>query len=70
MRYGIAPVTLDQQHQLDRELMRLHGLSPYGSGLDAALEQLHVEAFANTKPRPPRLLARDGVVEFEDILVD
>jgi hypothetical protein len=31
---------------------------------------LHAEAYADVKPRPVRLLARDGMVELLDVLVD
>ena len=51
-------------------LCRALQISPFGDQLEQALTALHEEAFADQKPRPTRLLARDGVVELVGILVD
>jgi hypothetical protein len=67
--YGIVQRNTDLQHELDRELMRAYQIEPFGDALDAQLEELHREAYPGPH-RPPRLLARDGVVELADILVD
>jgi hypothetical protein len=69
-RFGMVKATEEAQHRLDRELCRVHGLSPFGEDLERALDQLHLEAYAGVKPHPPRLMARDGPVELEDILRD
>jgi hypothetical protein len=69
-RFGITRGTTDAQYQLDRELCRVHRIDLFDARLDELLEELHVEAYRDVKPRPPRLLARDGVVELVDIMVD
>jgi hypothetical protein len=69
-RYGITKATVDQQYALDSALCRIHRLDLFDPRLDALLEQLHVEAYAGVKPRPARLMARDGVMSLEDITVD
>jgi hypothetical protein len=51
---------LDLQYHLERALVRQQGVNLLDPDqLDAALEQLHVEAFPKASGRPARLTAGD-----------
>lgn len=61
-RWGVTPYTLDLQYELERALARERGISLLpGEQLDAALDQLHIQAFPDPKDRPPRMTAGDTV---------
>jgi hypothetical protein len=57
----LTPYTLDLQYELERALTR-EGISLLDpEQLDAALDQLHAEAFVDPSSRPPRLVGGDLV---------
>jgi hypothetical protein len=59
-RWGETPYSLGLQYELERLLAReleISLLDP--EQLDAALDQLHLQAFADPKNRPSRLVGGD-----------